>query len=405
MKLLFLTSRLPYPPNRGDRLRAFHFLRELSETHEITLVSFIANETERAYIPMLSPYCAAIHVVKQSLWQSVTAVLRNLWQPQPLQLHYYESVIMRQLVGQLVAEGQFDAAYVHLFRMTPYVADYPQLYRIVDLTDVISQEITLSLPYRSFLWRTIYKMERPRIWQYEQVVAEQFEESWLIAAADRKILLEACPQANIRLIPNGVDTKKIRPLNRLRQPNSLIFVGHLGVFHNVDAVKFLVEDILPIVQQHIPTCTLNIVGAGPLDDVERFGDHYGVTLTGFVEDLNLILNETAVFVAPLRFSAGVQNKVLEAMAAGLPVVATSNVNGGLGAQADHDILVGDTPSQLAVHIIRLLQDQSLRDTIGRAARNFVEQQFSWRHASQRLHQIEQTLIERAGTLEPHDTVS
>ncbi|MEM7113298.1 MAG: glycosyltransferase [Chloroflexota bacterium] len=400
MKLLFLTSRLPYPPNRGDRLRAFYFLRELSETHEITLVSFIAKEAERDYIPLLQPYCEAVHVVKQSLWQSITAVLSNLWQPHPLQLSYYQSPIMAQLIDQLVANNSFDAAYVHLFRMSPYVAAHGELYRIVDLTDVISQEITLSLPYRSLLWRTIYKMERPRIWQYEQEVAHQFEESWLIADADRQILANACPKANIQLVPNGVDTKKIRPLSRLRQPNSLIFVGHLGVFHNVDAVKFLVEDILPIVQQHIPTCTLNIVGAGPLDEVEQFGDHYGVTITGFVEDLNLVLNETAVFVAPLRFSAGVQNKVLEAMAAGLPAVVTSNVNGGLGAEADRHLLVGDTPAQLAVHIIRLLQNQTLRDEIGRAARQFVVQQFSWHHVTKRLEQIEQQL-----PTVRHDTVS
>lgn len=391
MNLLFLTPRLPYPPDRGDRLRAFHFLRQLAGDHQITLVSFVADEAERAYIPALQPYCAAVHVVEQSVWRSATAVLRHLHRPEPLQLRYYQSTAMRQLVDRLVATHAFAAAYVHLFRMAPYVAHHPQLYRIVDLTDVISRELTLSLPYRNWLWRTIYRMEQPRIWRYEQQVARQFEESWLISEADRVALTAVCPQANIRVIPNGVDTDQLKPLSRLRQPNSLLFVGHLGVFHNVDAIRFLVEDILPLVQQHVPDCTLNIVGAGPTEDVERFGDHFGVKISGFVADLNGVLNETAVFVAPLRFSAGIQNKVLEAMAAGLPVVTTSNVNAGLGATPEQEILVADDPAQIASHLIRLLQNQALRERIGQAARHFVCQSYSWHHVSTRLAHIQATL--------------
>lgn len=391
MNLLFLTPRLPYPPDRGDRLRAFHFLRQLAGEHDITLVSFVANEAERPFVPALQPYCQAVHLVEQSAWQSATAVLRNLYRPEPLQLLYYQSSAMRQLVDRLVATQPFDAAYVHLFRMAPYVAHHPQLYRIVDLTDVISREITLSLPYRSLLWRTIYRMEQPRIWRYEQQVVQQFEESWLISAADKVALTAVCPQANIHIIPNGVDTDQLKPLSRLRQPNSLLFVGHLGVFHNIDAVRYLVEEVLPLVQQHVPDCTLNVVGAGPTEDVERFGDHFGVTISGFVADLNGVLNETAVFVAPLRFSAGIQNKVLEAMAAGLPVVTTSNVNAGLGAAVEQEIFVADDPAQIASHLIRLLQDQPLRERVGQAARQFVRQTYSWHHVSGRLAQIQATL--------------
>lgn len=391
MNLLFLTPRLPYPPDRGDRLRAFHFLRQLAGEHEITLVSFVANEAERAYLPALQPYCQAIYLVQQSPLQSATAVLRHLHRPEPLQLRYYQSSTMRQLIDRLVTTQSFAAAYVHLFRMAPYVAHHPQLYRIVDLTDVISREITHSLPYRPFLWRTIYRIEQPRIWRYEQQVVQQFEESWLISEVDKGMLTAVCPQANIHVIPNGVDTDQLKPLSRLRQPNSLLFVGHLGVFHNVDAVRFLVEEVLPLVQQHVPDCTLNIVGAGSTEEVEPFGDHFGVRITGFAADLNGVLNETAVFVAPLRFSAGIQNKVLEAMAAGLPVVTTSNVNAGLKAAVGKEIFVADNPIELASHIVALLQDQPLREQVGQAARQFVQQTYSWHHVSGRLAHIQATL--------------
>lgn len=389
MHLLFLTSRIPYPPHRGDRRRAYQFLQQLAAAgHQITLVSFIESEAEQSHKPMLELFCSSVHLVKHSIWQSIGAVARHIWRSEPLQVLYYRSSAMQKLIDDLVATNQFDAVYIHLFRMTPYIAQHDHLYRIVDLTDVISREITLSLPYRGRLWRMIYRVEQPRIWQYEQRVARQFEEIWLISPADQAALVQAVPEANIHLVTGYVDTEQFKPLPTPKQPDSLVFVGHLGVFHNIDAIQFIVEGILPLVQQQIPECRFKIVGAGPLDDVEQFGEHFGVEVVGFVDDLNEALNQTAVFVAPLRFAAGIQTKVLEAMAAGLPVVTTPTVNSGLGASDGQQILLGETPAELAAQIVRLLQNQSLREGVGQAARRYVQNQFSGHHITKRLAQIE-----------------
>ena len=391
MRILCLTSRLPYPPNRGDRLRAFHFVEHLAQAHELSLVSFIAHESERQHLAALEAFCRTVHLVPLSPRSSAAAVARNVWRREPLQALYYRSRAMARLVAQLTASTSFDAAYVHLFRMAPYVAGYGDLYRVVDLTDVISKEIDLSLPYRGPASRLIYRLEKPRIARYEHWVARTFEESWLISEADRRLLAAACPEANVRVVPNGVDMEMFRPLGETPVPHSLIFVGHLRVFHNVDAARYLIGEILPLVRRQVPDCTVEVVGANPAPAVQALAETPGVAVPGFVEDLNQALNQAAVFVAPLRFAAGVQNKVLEAMAAGRPVVTTGAIADGLGAVPGRDLLTGEDARTLAGEIVRLVGDGQLQAVLGQAGRRFVQEKYGWHFAVERMAAIEEML--------------
>jgi sugar transferase (PEP-CTERM/EpsH1 system associated) len=387
MRLLFLTSRLPYPPNRGDRLRAFNFLRSLSQDHDIDLVSFITDESERAYLDELQAYCDRVQVLEMSPMRSALTVGVNLWRRLPLQVLYYRSEAMKQLVGQILESGNYALVYVHLFRMAPYVAEQDGIYRVVDLTDVISQELIRSMPYRGLSSRFLYAVERPRIEKYERWVAGHFEETWLISEVDKQVLAMECLDENVQVIRNGVDTEGLHPTGERERPNSLILVGHMGVFHNVDAAVHLVEDILPLVRKEIPDCTLKLVGAEPNARVRELGKEPGVIVTGFVPDLNEVLNQAAVFVAPLRFAAGVQNKVLEAMAAGCPVVTTTLVNQGLGAQRGRDVFIGDHPEAIAELLLTLLRNRDLRKKIGHAGREFVQKHYNWSLVRQRVNEI------------------
>ncbi len=389
-KILFLTSRLPYPPDRGDRLRAFHFLRQLAQEHEITLVSFLASEEERPFLENLRPFCQEIHTVLHPPLRSLLATGLNLWRNQPLQALYYRSANMQQRVTAVLAQEQFDLVYVHLFRMAQYVTGWAG-YRVVDLTDVISQEVTKSLAYRRTFWRWVYRLEGPRIARYEQWVAQQFEETWLIAAADRQVLAHGCPQANIQVVPNGVEVTRFRPLGITAVPHQLLFVGHMGVFHNIDAAVYLAQEILPLVRQQIPDATLVLAGASPAKSVQLLARLPGVTVTGFVPDLNQLLNESAVFVAPLRFAAGVQNKVLEAMAAGRPVITSSLVNNGIGASAGRELWLADGARETADAILHLLRHPTTRETLATAGHSFVSQQFRWEAVLHRVRQIESQL--------------
>ncbi|MBN1954001.1 MAG: TIGR03087 family PEP-CTERM/XrtA system glycosyltransferase [Anaerolineae bacterium] len=391
MRILCLTSRLPYPPHRGDRLRAFHITEHLAREHELSLASFVADEAEQEHVAPLRDHCREVRVVRMSPLRSAVSAVGNAWRRVPLQALYYRSREMQRVVAEMVQATPFDAAYVHLFRMAPYVANYPALYRVVDLTDVISREIGRSLAYRGPVSRLVYTVERPRIERYERWVAQTFEETWLISSADRAALAAACPEANIRVIPNGVDTAGLHPTGQPPEPNTLIFVGHMRVLHNVDAVLYLVQEILPLVRREIPPCRLVVVGADPAPEVQRLAADPAVTVTGFVPDLNAQLNRAAVFVAPLRFAAGVQNKVLEAMAAGRPVVTTRIVNEGLGAVPGEEIVIADDPPTAARQIVALLRDETLRSRIGQAARQFVQRKYSWEHAVRRMKKIEANL--------------
>jgi sugar transferase (PEP-CTERM/EpsH1 system associated) len=392
MRLLFLTSRLPFPPNRGDRSRVFNFLKQLSTEHEITLVSFIGNEQERSHIASLSDYCSAVHVVQLKPWQSVLAVARNAWRKTPLQVLYYRSSAMERKVDELVASTSFDAVYVHLFRMAPYAARLRNVFRIVDLTDVISQEIEQSLPFRGPLSRALYSVERTRIERYERLVASECDEAWLISERDRRTLARACPDATLHMVPNGVDLEQFYPFSAPTQTCDLLFVGNMSVLHNVDAVLYLVREVLPLVQIELPKTHLNVVGADPehrIIDLDNTRPE--ITVTGYVADLNSAMNGASVFIAPLRFAAGMQNKVIEAMAAGMAVVTTSIVNEGIEAVPGRDLLIADDAAALARQVVALCRDPGRRQQLGASARSFVQMHFRWSHVSDRMHAIEESL--------------
>ena len=365
MRILFLTARLPYPPNRGDRLRAYNFLESLSKKHDIHLLSFISDESERANIEPLKSFCQDVQVVTQSKLQSILSIATNVWRSLPLQALYYRSGLMQMLVDDKLSGLPFDLIYVHLFRMVPFVDDVQHIFRIVDLTDVISREIKRSLTYRGIASRLLYTFERPRIQRYECYVASKFEEIWLISDADKQELVNTCPKANIQVVTNGIDTHRFFPTGETPRTNSIIFTGHFGVAHNIDAAQVLAYQVLPIVQEVIPESTFSLVGAEPSAEVLKLSKLPGVQVTGFVPDLNLHLNRAAVFVAPLRFAAGIQNKVLEAMATARPVITTSMVNEGISARAGEELIVADTPQKIAQEVVESFARSSYSPGFGK----------------------------------------
>jgi sugar transferase (PEP-CTERM/EpsH1 system associated) len=339
------------------------------------------------FVEKLRDYCLDVQVVELSKIKSLISVGLGWWRAVPLQVLYYRSKKMEQLVSSTLATHKFDVAYIHLFRMAPYLENSKQLYKILDLTDAISREISRSLQYRDLPTRLLYSFEYTRIFRYERSVLDQFEETWFISASDRSAITKDCPDANIQVISNGIDTKLFFPTDIPPQPFTILFSGHLGVAHNIDAATILAKQVLPRVKQTIPEARLFLVGAEPSLEVRRLNSLAGVTVTGFVDDLNSYLNQAAVFVAPLRFSAGIQNKVLEALAAGRPVITTTIVNEGLGAQPGKDILIADEIDEFVRVIIHLFQNPSYAKGIGRSGNEFVTSRYTWSQVLERINMI------------------
>lgn len=384
MRILFLTSRLPYPPYRGDRVRTWNFLKSLSARHDVRLLSFTEGAADDDGVRELSKL-ADVETVRLAPARSLANMALGLLSPLPYQVLYYRSAAMERKVSSALRREQFDVMVVHLFRMAPFALaalratagrPHPAPVTALDLTDAISTELALSLPRRPLLLRPAYVWECSKVRRYEALAATAFDEVWTISESDRKAILDVAAGANVAVVPNGVDESLFA-----RTPggtgSTALFVGNFDVPHNIDAARHLARDIMPLVRAAEPGAVLRLVGHGRLERLRLGGRDQGVETRGFVPRLSDAYAGAAVFVAPLRFAAGVQNKVIEAMASGLPVVTTSLVNRGLGATDGDEIVVRNEPSAFADAVAGLLRDREGARRLGERGRAFVRVRFTW----------------------------
>jgi glycosyltransferase involved in cell wall biosynthesis len=383
VKILFLTSRLPYPPYRGDRVRTWNFVRSLSARHDVRLLSFTEGAADDDGVRELSKL-AAVETVRLSRTRSFANMGLGLLSPLPYQVLYYRSAAMERAVAGALRRERFDVVVVHLFRMAPFAlpalpaAGAPRSGPVMalDLTDAVSAELRLSLPRRPLLLRPAYRWECDKIRRYEGRAASVFDEVWTISESDRQAILGVAAGASVAVVPNGVDESLFAGAPG-GAGSAALFVGNFDVPHNIDAARHLARDIMPLVRAAEPGAVLRLVGHGRLDRL-RLGDPgRGVEARGFVPSLADAYAGAAVFVAPLRFAAGVQNKVIEAMASGLPVVTTSLVNRGLGAADGDEIVVRDEPGAFAEAVVGLLRDGERARRLGDRGRAFVRARFTW----------------------------
>ena len=308
----------------------------------------------------------------------------------PLQVAYYSSGRMKDAVDNFIRQNEIDLIYVHLFRMAHYVEHIRGVYKILDMTDIVSEHLERSIKFRSWPDRQVYSVERLRIKEYEKRIAERFDECWVISRREAEILLGFSPLVNVKIIPNGVDLELFKP-RQVDKDNRLVFVGHLRSAYNVDAVVFFCDEILPRVKESVPSVRLYVVGSRPHRKIKQRARQGTVVATGFVEDLCGFLNKSKIFVAPFRFASGIQNKILEAMATGLPVVTTSPGNEGLGAKPDEEIVIADDPEEFSTRLVYLLRDDKRREEIGLKAREFVKREFTWNRAAERIQEVQQII--------------
>lgn len=380
MRILFLTSRLPYPVNRGDKLRSFNFLSRLGKKHSVTLLSFIESDKQIPYVEELKKYCAEVQVVKLSYWQSYLNCLLNIFSGRPLQVSYYNSKKMRDKVKKIITTEKFDGIYIHLFRMAQFAEKIQGVRRILDLCDAVSLHMKRTIKFnRGLLW-PIYLLEYLRIKRYEWEIIKKFDEVVLISENDREEILRGTSgPSNIHIVPNGVDYEyfKPNPVNNHKIPR-VAFLGYLSTFYNLDALRYFYRGIFPLIKEKIPSIKFSIIGANCPPELKKMAqEDTSVELFCDVKDTRPLLNQSLLFVCPLRVGSGAQNKILEAMAMGLPVVTTNIGYSGVPAVKDKEIIVEDEPRAFAERIINLINDDKLRNTISHSARSFIERKYNW----------------------------
>ena len=386
MKILFVTPRLPYPPDRGDRVRVYNFARVLSKKHSLFLLSFIQSREELKNVEELETIFDETTTILLKPWKSNLNMLTHFFSRLPHQVFYYNSDVMRRKVRQVIEEEKIDVVYTFHLRMAPHTIDLKDIYKILDLTDSVSLFLRRMLPFSRIYLKPLLYSEWLKVRRYEPMITERFDECWLISKTDKRAIEEASCPSNLVIVPNGIDLDYFKRDGLELDSQYLLFVGYMGA-ESVDSVFYFYNKIFPLIKKEVPSAQFYIVGASPPRKVTKLAQDKDVIVTGFVKDLRSYYQKAAVMVAPMRFVAGVQNKILEAMAMGVPVVTSRFGNEGIDAQPEKEIFVENNPESFARSVIELLKNEDLRRKIGANARKFVERNFTWRKVFDRMDKI------------------
>jgi sugar transferase (PEP-CTERM/EpsH1 system associated) len=378
MNLLYLVHRLPYPPNKGDKVRSFHLLKHLARRHEVFLGTFIDDPADEVHVDTVSSYCAGMHVARLSPRTAKLRSLKGLFSGEALSLSYYRDAGLRAWVESV--QG-LDAAVVFSSVMADYLpVSIPAL---VDFVDMDSAKWTQYSDTHRWPLSWLYRREGERLLAYERAVARQAKHSFFVTAAERALFLTAAPECvgRVDAMGNGVDAEFFSPEHDLASPYPageipVVFTGAMDYWPNVDAAVWFAGEILPRLRRRHPARRFYIVGRSPDPAVQALAGE-GTVVTGTVDDVRPYLAHAAVVVAPLRIARGIQNKVLEAMAMARPVVASTACAGPIAAEPGQELLAAETADDYVARIESLLADPAHADNIGRAARNRVLASYSW----------------------------
>ncbi len=365
MKILVLAPRFPYPLDKGDKLRLYHQIVELSKQHEIYLFALSHRQMTDECRQALQPHCKEIHVEYLHAPATWWGVLRAFFQGQPLQVGYWITHRARKSFDAYRRRVQPDVVYRQMVRTMQYGEG-----GVLDFQDALSLNTRRRMERTQGPLRWVLNYEYHALQRVEQEALRTFDATSVIAPADRDALAP-----HVTLVPNGVDTEYFNALHSpLSTLHSVCFTGNMAYAPNVDAARYLVEEVMPLVWEHIPTANVLLAGADPKPAVKALASSR-VTVSGRIPDIREAYASSQIFVAPMRIGSGLQNKLLEAMSMELPCITTSIAAIPLGSQPP--VLVGDTPEALAAHIVQLLKNNDTNRQLARKGRLFVQEHYSW----------------------------
>lgn len=377
-----VAPRFPYPPVRGDQLVTYNRLRTLGRRHQVTLLSYADGPVDPSGLLEIREFCERVEVVRRAPWRALASVAaRGAASRVPLQVLYYRSAAFRTRLGNLIHKDRPDVVHGILLRVAPYlesVADRTILEPVDSMTLNLERRLHLERGVR----RRLVAHELGRVRQYERYVASRFPHLVFVSKLDA----DAAGAPDATVLPLGVDPERFRPAPPPCGP-VVAFTGNMGYGPNVHAVSWFVQFCWPAILRAVPDARLVIAGRDPTPAVRRLGMTPGVTVAGAVEDMGAVLAGASVAVAPMRSGSGMQNKVLEAMAAARPVVTTTLGLGDLHASPGIEIMVEDHEEPFRRRVIALLLDPQGAATIGAAARAYVLRHHSWESAAAEIERL------------------
>ena len=391
--LLFLAHRLPYPPNKGDKLRSFHLIRHLAERYRIFLGTFVDDPQDIEFVEGIRPFCADIRVevIRSGVkgLRGLTALCRG----HSLTLAHYRSAPLKRWIDCTVDEHQIDTAFVFCSAMGQFVHDRSNLRIVADLVDVDSAKWSQYARSRAFPFGWIFRRESRLLLAEERLIATRSARTVLVSAAEAELFRRLAPESANRIgfVDNGVDACYFDPALQFASPYSseelpIVFTGAMDYWPNIDAARRFARDVMPKVLAKWPRARFYIVGMRPTREVKSLAGK-SVVVTGSVPDTRPFLRHARVAVAPLRVARGVQNKVLEAMAMGRPVVVSDSSAAGIDAVSGRDLHVASDEATFVRLVDRLFSDPDGSEEMGRAARLRIIERYTWDSTLARIDQM------------------
>jgi len=385
MRIFILLSRVPYPLEKGDKLRAYHQIRELSKKNEIILCALNPDKklNKQKAFAALQPFCRSINFIDvpfyRKAWNMALAFFKGL----PIQTGYFYSKEASKKIKKLIDEYNPDHIYCQLLRTAEYVLDI-KIPKTLDYQDVFSYGVKRRMERSSFLTKPFFNMEYKRLLRYEEKIFDLFDNKTIISVPDRNLIPHP-EKEKIKVIPNGVDWEYFSPVKN-EKTFELIFIGNMAYPPNIDAAEFLVKDIMPLVWKKIPNAKVLLAGASPHVRVSSLASEK-VKVSGWMDDIREAYSSGKIFIAPMRIGTGLQNKLLEAMAMKIPCITTPLANDALQAEEGKQILIGSTAEELAGCVLNLLKDHELFSKLAINGQLLVKKQFSWEEYTDQLHKI------------------
>jgi len=375
MRILFIAARVPDPLTRGYEVRAWHQIRLLARRHRVTLVGYCVTPPRPAVLTHLRTLCDEVHAVPLGLLGMAEGAVRGLLSGRSLQTSIYDTPGMRRVLRRLLAERRHDVVHVQMARMATLLEGISSPPRVVDLIDALSVNMARRRLLDRSLTRWVASLEQARLAAQERHLCATWDRALVASEVDRRAIGDF-PRLVVN--SNAVDLAHFVRRDDPRREHDIVFSGNLGYFPNVDGVVWLAREVLPRVRAAIPDATLTVVGARParaVRELAALGAH--VEVLGEVPDVAPYIGRASVAVAPLRAGSGQALKVLEAMACGTPVVATSRAAEGLDARDGVHLRVADGAAPFADAVVRLLRDREAARQLADEAYRLVAARYGW----------------------------
>ncbi|CAG0124509.1 polysaccharide biosynthesis protein PslH [Rhodocyclaceae bacterium] len=390
--ILYLTHRIPYPPNKGDKIRSWHLLKHLAQRYRVHLGTFVDDPHDWQHVDKVKALCGETHFAALHPRSARLRSLGALAGKRPLTLDYYRNSDLQQWVGKVIQEQAIERVLVFSSAMAQFVMEDRQTRRIIDFVDIDSDKWRQYAEKKTWPMSWLYRRESRTLLSYERKVAHEFDASLFVSQAEADLFKQLAPESTARIgfFNNGVDTEYFSPAHEYPNPYSadeaaIVFTGAMDYWPNIDAVQWFAQDIMPAVLDKYAAARFYVVGSRPTPQVQALASLAGVRVTGAVPDIRPYLAQARIAVAPLRIARGIQNKVLEAMAMAKPVVASAQALEGIAANIGEEALLARDSSEFITAITSLLQYP--QDNIGHAARARVVADYTWEHNLERVDEL------------------